>query len=366
MSLLGAAGEVSYAIDCGGTEDFDGPFNRRWTADRFYSGGGIPGTVAEPHNFELRQERTLRAFPPSSAGKKGCYAVPVLPGRYYFRIFIVYDNYDSKLSPPSFDVSVEGTLVFSWRSPWPGKIARDGAYSDLFASVADGQADVCFYSIATDAPVIGSLEIFQIDRLAYGAADPGLNLILVNYGRLTAGGRLFGPGFTNDTDQFGRVWQSDQGFLRDSSKPKVLTASRPIRGANLPPNFFPAHLYQTAVTAASGDSALEYLFQVDTRLDYLLWFHFAEIDPAVTAPGKRVFDIYVNKDKVTRMDIFKQVGAFAALKFQYVARNLTSTPLSVKLVPISGAPLISGLENYAMVPLDLATVPSHGMGDRLH
>ncbi|KAJ0973431.1 hypothetical protein J5N97_021390 [Dioscorea zingiberensis] len=41
------------------------------------------------------------------------------------------------------------------------------------------------------------------------------------------------------------------------------------------------------------------------------------------------------------------VGGFTAFKWHYVAENLTSTPLSVKLVPVIGKPIISGLENYA-------------------
>ncbi|MQL96684.1 hypothetical protein Taro_029362 [Colocasia esculenta] len=358
-------GDVSIAIDCGGTNNFTGPFNWTWTADRFYSAGGIPGTVAEPHNFPLLQESTLRAFPPSSAGKKSCYSIPVPLGRYYIRIFTVYDNYDSKLHPPSFDVAVEGTLVFSWRSPWPESIAKNGAYSDLFAEVDDGQADICFYSIATDAPVIGSLEIVQIDALAYGSSDVGHDLILVNYGRFTCGGMLFGPGFSDDIDRFGRVWQSDAEFRNTAANVRTLSTTQQIRGTNQRPNYFPVHLYQTALTVESGNAALEYSLPVDTRLDYMLWFHFAEIDTAVTAPRQRVFDIYINKEKVTRVDIFKQVGSFTAFTWQYIAKNLTSKSLSVKLVPVAGRPLISGLENYAMVPLDLATVPSQAAAMRV-
>ena len=248
--------------------------------------------------------------------------------------------------------------MFSWRSQWPGNVARDGAYSDLFAEVGDGFADVCFYSLATDAPVIGSLEIFEIDPNAYGSADLGSGFVLVNYGRLTCGGELFGTGFSDDLDQFGRVWQSGEVYLRASSKFKVLRSEKLVLGSNQQPNFFPPRLYETA---ALGESTLEYLLPVDTRLDYLMWFHFAEIDPMVKSPGQRIFDVYVNKEKVASIDVFKQVGGFTALKLQHTARNLTSTPLSVKLVGIVGLPLICGLENYAMVPVDLSTDKKQGI-----
>ncbi|XP_078446143.1 di-glucose binding protein with Leucine-rich repeat domain-containing protein [Wolffia australiana] len=353
--LIAAADGLPTAVDCGGAANFTDSFGRDWIADRFFSGGGVPGAVAEPQKFLARQETTLRAFPPSSAGKKSCYSVPSPAGRYYIRLFTVYDNYDSKLRPPSFDVAVEGTLVFSWHAPWPGNLARDGAYSDLFAYVGDGAADVCFYSIATDAPVIGSLELFPVERLAYGAADLGPGFVLVNYGRLAcgAGPELRGPGFTNDSDRFGRVWKSCKDRLAPSSQVEVLRAGGPVRGADQQPNFFPPWLYESAMAGGS----LEFALAVDTRLDYLLWFHFAEIDPGVKK-GQRVFDVYVNGVKVTRLDVFSQVGGFSALKWQYIAKNLISSPLSVKLVPIVGVPLICGLENYAMVPVDLATAPS--------
>ena len=98
----------------------------------------------------------------------------------------------------------------------------------------------------------------------------------------------------------------------------------------------------------------------------MVWFHFAEIDSTVTAAGQRVFDIYINQKNVSRMDIFKEVGGFTAFEWYYTVNNLNSTPLSVKLVPIVGEALISGLENYAMVPPDLATLPSEGIDHAIY
>lgn len=347
--------DTSFRIDCGGADNFTSQFNRTWIADQYYT-GGAPGVVAEPHNFQQPQEKTLRFFP-ISFGKKNCYIVNVPNGRYSIRTFTVYDNYDSKLHSPSFDVSVQGTLVFSWRSPWREDVSRVGAYSDVFAFVNNGEVAVCFYSIATDAPVIGSLEIIQVDPLSYDSSDTGQDRILVNYGRLSCGSNSFGPGFTNHTDTFGRAWQSDSNFRVKNSKVKALSTINPILGSNQAHNYFPTHLYQTAITVV-GSVALEYSLPVDTRLDYMVWFHFAEIDPSVNAAGKRVFDIYINQKNVTRIDIYKEVKSFTAFKWYYNITNLNSTSLNVKLAPVVGSPLICGLENYAMVPLDLSTVPS--------
>ncbi|XP_022776994.1 putative leucine-rich repeat receptor-like serine/threonine-protein kinase At2g14440 [Durio zibethinus] len=344
---------TSYHIDCGYLTPSTDSYNVSWSPDQFFTGGSS-AVVSEPLHFHLQQEKTLRYFPLSS-GKKNCYNVPLPAGRYYIRTFTVYDNYDGKSHSPSFDASVEGTLVFSWRSPWPENLARDGAYSDLFAFVKDGQLDFCFYSIATDPPVIGSLEVVQIDPLSYNSAGTGDSYILVNYGRLSPGSSQWGPGFTTDQDLFGRSWQSDSGYRTAKSKSaRVMTTNEKITGTEQAPNYFPMKLYQSAVTI---DGGLEYELAVDAKLDYMVWFHFAEFDSTVKKAGERVFDVLVNEKNVSRVDIFKQVGSFAAYSLNYTEKNLSSSVLNVKLLPVVGAPLICGLENYAMVPADLSTVP---------
>ncbi|KAB2624335.1 leucine-rich repeat receptor-like serine/threonine-protein kinase [Pyrus ussuriensis x Pyrus communis] len=351
-------GGVAYHIDSGSPTDQTDPFNTTWLSDRFFTGGAT-SVVSEPLQFHHPQEKTLRYFPLSS-GKKNCYIIPNLPsGRYYIRTFTVYDNYDGKSHSPSFDVSVEGTVVFSWRSPWSEDLARNGAYSDLFAFVADSEADICFYSIATDPPVIGSLQLIRVDPDSYDAGSIGKNYIIVNYGRLTCGSDQFGPGFSNDTDLFGRSWQNDKDFrftdAVSESAVRYVSTRNTIANTDQSPNYFPMKLYQSA-TVVDG-KALEYELPVDAKLDYLLWFHFAEIDSSVKKAGQRVFDILINGKNVNRIDIFKEVGSFAAYSWHYTVKNLSSSVLNVKLQSVAGATLISGLENYALVPADVATVP---------
>ncbi|KAJ1385266.1 Malectin-like carbohydrate-binding domain [Sesbania bispinosa] len=354
---------LSYHIDCGSPTNSTDSFNTTWLSDRFFT-GGTSSIVSEPLRFHNQHEKTLRFFPISS-GKKNCYAIPSLPpSRYLFRTFVVYDNYDGKSHPPSFDVSVSGTVVFSWRSPWPQSLARDGAYSDLFASILPGEEEalICFYSFATDPPVISSLEVFAADPASYGSASIGNNeTILVNYGRLSCGSNQWGPGFTNDADRFGRSWQSDSEFRAGGNRVVSVSTRNDIGGTDQKPNYFPMKLYQTAVAAAEtaeeGGGILEYELNVDAKLDYLLWLHFAEIQGSVRKAGQRVFDVFINGDNLTRVDIYKQVGSYAAFTWHHTVKNLSSSVMSVKLVGVVGAPLICGIENYALVPGDPSTVP---------
>ncbi|VFQ85496.1 unnamed protein product [Cuscuta campestris] len=354
----------SLHIDCGGHADSTDAFNTTWLADRYYTGGAT-AMVSEPLKFKHQHEKTLRYFP-ISAGKKNCYVIPIPDGKYLLRTFTVYDNFDGKSHSPSFDVSVEGTLVFSWRSPWDDYISRTGAYADLFFTVVDREADICFYSIATDSPVIASLELTRVDPASYSVNDteiqPSLNTsVLVNYGRFSSGSGKWGPGFSNDTDVFGRSWQSDRDFRSPATKKgsiKAISAVKHIENAEKPPNYFPLKLYQSAVTVVGeGNKSLEYSLQVDAKLDYLLCLHFAEIDLSIYRKGQRVFDVEVNGENVSRVDIYDKVGDFAAYDWFHVVKNLSSTTLTVKLVSVVGAPIICGLENYAIVLTDLKTVP---------
>lgn len=204
--------------------------------------------------------------------------------------------------------------------------------------------------------MIGSLELVQIDPASYDAVSTGNSSILVNYGRLTSGSNQWGPGFSNDTDLFGRSWQSDVLFRPDLDGIKSVSAVRKVVNTDQSPNYFPAKLYETAVMA-TGKGGLQYILPVDAKLDYMVWLHFAEIDVSVNGKGKRVFDVVINDNNVSRVDIFDKVGGFAAYSWHYTVKNLSSTNLIVKLVPVVGAPLLCGLENYAIVPADIKTVP---------
>lgn len=188
----------------------------------------------------------------------------------------------------------------------------------------------------------------------------GYSSILVNYGRLDCGSNQWGPGFSNDTDYFGRSWLSDSDFRSSATQNFInpVSTRNSISRTNQQPNYFPMKLYQSAVSVHRG--SLDYKLNVDAKLDYLLWFHFAEIDSSMNGAGKRVFDVVVNGQNVSRIDIYEAVGMFAAHDWHYVVKNLSYNVLSVSLVPVVGVPLISGLESYAVVPVDPSTDQQQG------
>lgn len=349
-SVLGDQYQVN--IDCGGYHNFTNNINQTWLADNFFS-GGFPANVTTPQNFPREQERSLRFFP-IAQGKKNCYEIGVPVGRYMIQMFFAYNNYDNLSHSPSFDVSVEGTVVFSWRYPWQDDVNNFGAYSDLIAFIHDGSATICFYSIGTDAPVIGSLELLQVDDYMYQANSTGQNVIVADYGRITAGNAPFGPGFDNVTDLGGRSWEMDDAYTNNLKT--FLTTNASITGSDIAPNFWPARLYQSCRYTMQPGMPVIYNYLVDAKLDYQVWFHLAEIDPNVTAAGQRVFSVSVNDVVVlSELDLFQRVGQNTAFDFLYTVQNLTGGNLVISFNAETGSPLVCGLEVLAILQADIAT-----------
>jgi hypothetical protein len=121
-------------------------------------------------------------------------------GRHQLQIFVAYNNYDNLSHSPSFDVSLEGIMVFSWWYPLTDDNSNFSAYSDLYACIHDSVATICFYRIGTDVPVIGALELLKVDDLSYISNVTGQNVIIVDYGRLMGISSSFSLGFDNVTD----------------------------------------------------------------------------------------------------------------------------------------------------------------------
>eukprot|EP00246_Nothoceros_aenigmaticus_P018556 TRINITY_DN975_c0_g1_i2.p1 TRINITY_DN975_c0_g1~~TRINITY_DN975_c0_g1_i2.p1 ORF type:complete len:639 (-),score=70.65 TRINITY_DN975_c0_g1_i2:261-2177(-) len=340
---------TTYRIDCGGVENFTSPVGQQWLADIFYTGGQAATISQSPAAIE---ETTVRYFSPQAYGYKNCYQIPVPNGRYNIRMYRAYLNYDNRKHDPAYDVSVEGTVVFSFDSPWLPD-TDSGAYSNAYAFIRDGEATICFYSEVRDVPLVGALELVQVDPASYGANETGSNIILLTYARVTASAQPFGSGLTSDGTNGGRVWYAPQVDDLETSDP--LKTDKSISNTNVAPNDFPELLYQYA---RIGTPSMTYTAEVDANFDYSVWLHFAEIDPSI-APGQRIFNVSVNGVVyISGLDIMHDAGgAFVALDKQILLKNLTTEFITLKFIPISGYPLISAVEIFAILPEDAVTDP---------
>ena len=138
----------------------------------------------------------------------------------------------------------------------------------------------------------------------------------------------------------------------------LLSTTEPISGAGESPNFFPLVLYQTAIGGGSG--TLSYRLDVDPGVEYLLWLHFAELDSTVTA-GVRVFDVFVNNQNYTRLDIFSKVGYLKAFTWHSRVGQIRGNQILVDLKSVVGVPILCGLESFAIVAAGVTTYPKQGI-----
>lgn len=319
----------------------------------FYTGGLVAGV-----NFTsgTKQDETIRYFPRQAFGDKNCYEVPVANGRYHIRMSLAYFNYDKKNRQPEFDVAVEGTIAFSFDSPWDASV-DDEEHVDAYAFIKDGTATVCLYS-ERDVPLIATLEIIQVDFDSYASAETGTDVILITYDRVTCGMNQFGSGLTSDGTEGGRVWYPPLGEFDEA---ELLRTSNRIANCSIAPNYFPEMLYQNARVGKSADR-MSYTRDVDPNFDYAIWLHFAEIAPNVGA-GQRVFNVTVNGEVCfANLDIVLEAGGpFAALDKYVILKNLTTPFIAIEFISVTGMPtLICGLEIFAILQVQPTTDPIEG------
>lgn len=344
-------------ISCGARQNIHSPpTNTLWFKDFAYT-GGIPANATRP-SFITPPLKTLRYFP-LSEGPENCYIINGVPkGHYNVRIFfglVTLTNFDRE---PLFDISVEGTQIYSLKSGWSDH--DDQAFAEALVFLRDGTVSICFHSTGHGDPAILSLEILQVDDKAYYFSqewDEGV--ILRAATRLSCGNGK--PKF--DVDYSGNHWGGDRfwnpilSFGQNADQRRSTESS--IKQASKAPNFYPEALYQTALASTDSQPDLQYTMGVDPNRNYSIWLHFAEIDNTITGVGQRVFDILINGDIAFKgVDVIKMSGD------RYTALVLNTTvaingrTLTVTLHPKGGShAIINAIEVFEIIAVESKTLP---------
>lgn len=278
------------------------------------------------------------------------------------RFFFSFGQQDNSGREPEFEVSLEGTLVYSLAHGWSTTV--DNEYADSLLHVTDGAATACFHSSGHGNPVIASLEILQIYDDAYNmGANSNLNVILRTVKRVTAGAEQSGYGSTFNADPWGgdRYWATDQTLFTAGSAVSVMRTTNNITNYNTPPNIYPQAIYQSATTTGPMNK-LSYTIPVQPNQNYSIWLHFAEIEPDITGVNERVFSVLANGQPLfSVVDIFKMTGA------QYKALILNQTvlvegrTLTLSFEPLAGSIAVNAFEVYQIIPREYATFDENGM-----
>lgn len=344
-------------ISCGARDDIHtAPTNTLWYRDYGYSGGYF--TNATRPSFITPPLSTLRYFP-LSEGPENCYHIERIPhGHYSVRIFFGLVKDPTFDNEPLFDVSVEGTLVYSLSSGWSNH-DDEQAFVEALVFLEDGSSTICFHSTGHGDPAVISIEILQVGNHAYYfGPDWGRGTILRTHKRLSCGAKA--PKF--DVDYSGnhwggdRFWNSISTFGQNSDEP--LTTKNAIKLSSNKPNYYPEALYQTGVTSTDNEPDLTYTMDVDPNRNYSVWLHFAEIDPSVKGAGERAFDILINGDTIFQeIDVANMSGGVNSALVLNTTVAVSGRSLTITMRPVKGShAIISAIEIFEIVRTEAKTL----------
>ncbi|KAL3643455.1 Receptor-like protein 4 [Castilleja foliolosa] len=346
-------------ISCGARSDVRSPpTNTLWYKDFAYT-GGIPAN-ATLTSFISPKLPTLRYFP-SSSGPENCYNINRVPhGHYLVRIYFASREADpTSDSEPLFDVSIEGTLVYSLPSGWTTQ-DNERAFVEALIFLKDDTATLCFHSTGHGEPAILAIEILQIDNRAYYFGQTyGQGTILRTELRLSCGAKDPKYGSDVNADRWGgdRFW----GALPNPDKASVdvITTTNKINGTSGPPNFYPEALYQTAFVSTRSKPEFEYAVEVEPTRNYSVWLHFAEIDSSVTGAKQRVFDVLINGDiAIKDVDVVGMSGGMNTALVLNVTVAVIGRGLTITLRPTKGDHvIICAIEIFELVLAESKTKP---------
>lgn len=346
----------SMRISCGARENVHTPpTNTLWFKDFAYT-GGIPYNATWP-SFITPRLKTLRYFP-LSTGPENCYNLDRVPnGHYSVRIFFGLVSDPNFENEPLFDVSVEGTLIYSLASGWSNH-DDEQVFAEALVYLTDRSVSLCFHSTGHGDPAVLSLEILQVDNKAYNfGPESSQGIILRTVKRLSCGAGK--PKF--DVDYSGDLWGGDRFWnpitTFGQGSDSAISTENGIKGSSISPNFYPDALYQTALRSTDRKPDLDYTLDVDANKNYSVWLHFAEIDPSVTGEGQRVFDISINGDVAFKdVDIVKMSGD----RYSAIVLNKTiavnGRTLTITLHPTRGSNvIINAIEVFEVIVAESKT-----------
>ncbi|XP_024362217.1 receptor-like protein 4 isoform X2 [Physcomitrium patens] len=340
-------------IACGSdSESYSPETGYLWSKDMNYTGGSS-GNLTTVSRI-ASQLKTIRYFGMPD-GSENCYNLSVPNGQYLIRMYFSFGFKDNSGREPEFEISMEGTLVYSLTRGWSTVV--DNEYVDSLVHINDGAATICFHSSGHGSPVIASIEILQINDDAYNMGTPSSNFIMRTVKRVTAGAEKSGYGSSLQADPWGgdRYWATDTTLFTPGSSVNSLHTKYNISKFNNPPNIYPEAIYQSATTTGP-ENKLSYTIPVLPNQNYSIWLHFAEIEDSVTAPNERVFNVMANGLPLFQVvDIVKMAGGVRTALVLNKTVLVEGKTLTISLEPLAGEISINAFEVYQLIPREQPT-----------
>src|ERR1044072_9241872 len=128
-------------LSCGALQNVQTrPTSTLWGKDVGYT-GGISANATRP-SYITPPLNTLRYFP-LSEGPQNCYNIDKVPkGHYSVRIFFGLVGHSVDIREPLFDISIEGTQLYSLKPGWTRQ--DDQVFAEALVFLTDDSVSICF------------------------------------------------------------------------------------------------------------------------------------------------------------------------------------------------------------------------------
>ncbi|KAJ7975313.1 Leucine-rich repeat receptor-like protein kinase [Quillaja saponaria] len=197
---------VSVNIDCGSNTSHTDEFSVAWTGDQNYINSGESKVVeyssTVPYYMSETVMSSLRVFPTL---KKNCYTINVDKGeKVLIRASFVYGNYDSKRSPPTFDLLFDGNF---WTKVNTSNL--QGVYHEAIYVTKKNTTIICVAQTLTNQiPFMSALELHSLNYKMYSRVDSNHALYLTHRAAAGANQTIRYP-----QDPYDRIWENEVGFV---------------------------------------------------------------------------------------------------------------------------------------------------------
>ncbi|PNT06431.2 hypothetical protein POPTR_013G030100v4 [Populus trichocarpa] len=198
LALFVFSANADVSIDCGASESYTDENSITWRGDDDIFQSSF-SEVVQSSNTVSHVMSTLRVF---TSRKKNCYFISVDKGPLLVRASFYYGNYDRKLSPPSFDLLIDG-------NHWTKVITSLDKllYYEVVYVVESDATTICLAQTQPNQfPFISALEVRSLDPKMYSYVDPKYALFVRSRFAYGASATVRYP-----DDVYDRIWVPESG-----------------------------------------------------------------------------------------------------------------------------------------------------------
>lgn len=347
------AGFVS--IDCGAPQESkytEKTTGINYISDSTFTDTGLIHNISSEHSTGTLEQpfQDVRSFP---QGTRNCYTLK--PGtdtttKFLIRASFMYGNYDGLNKLPTFGLLLDSSELDSVQF----QDASTVVYKEIIHVIKTNHISVCLINTGSGTPFISGLELRPMENDSYVPDQPTASLQL--FSRFDVGSTLNQPFVRYKDDAYDRIWTpyTKPNWAVENTSSSINTLDTPYK--------VPSTVMQTSVMPGNGSKSLVVSWEeIDSRLDYFICLHFADLDKREEKSNNREETVYLNGQlwqsayDPPYMDAYTIHGQDSVTGQRI---ELTFNQTDKSLLP----PIINGIELYQVKTLTQSlTNPDDGM-----